>query len=375
MLNNQSTDTTTQLDEIRRQRSQEFFSADTNKVVDNDTNNSYNGNNPVKESTEGSQNQQSVMNTGGQLDDENAKYAKAYEETFGGDALKAVKSWSKSQSEYQKLRQEANVYKTGAENLAFLEQKLSEKPKIFEIVKKVIDGEEIDENLLFGQKEALVAKPSDVVNKLGHMDVDLTEDSLSQSGHLDIKLKSAMSQLEWDRYVLQVQQRVMPSLIGERAAKEAMARIEHEQSKKQQEVQRSEAHRLNNERIEKGLETAALSYGLDFTGEHKDIVDTVLQRATMIRDPKDPANLISPNAVRLALIEVAEETGIPLTTISAPTNKANNLFDQANPNRSTSVAKNIGQKLSVEEERILKKRQKNWDDAKRVSSLFPSRQS
>jgi hypothetical protein len=374
MIDNKPTDTAQELENIRRERSAQFFDDSTKKVVDNDTNNSYNDTNPVKAQETQSANQE--PQTGQATTEDLEKYRKVFEDTFGGDGSKAAKSWAMSQSEYNKLRQQYNEAKKAQEQLTFLETRLSSNPELFDIVQKYLDGEETDKNLLSGKKqEAQVAKPAEVVNKLSlEDDVDISEESLAKAGYLDSSLKKSMPQLEWERYVLQAQRRYLPRLIANQAAKETIAQIEHTQSEKQKQVYLEQAKRTNSDRLEQGIESAVLSYGLDFTGKDAELLDEIYERAGLFRDPKDPQHLIRPNAVKLALIEIAEERGMPLTTVQPPTTQAKNLFDGANPNRTNSVPKSSG-KMTQEEEFIAKNRQRRWADAERVATLHTSRKS
>lgn len=276
-------------------------------------------------------------------------------ETFGGDAAKAVKSWKAAQSSFQRVDREKRDMLT----------KLQSNPQLFDLVQKALNGEQIDENLL-GKRESKDQPGFTNVNQPASQIVDVTEQELVQAGLLDPRQKSVLSEAEWQRLVLRAEAQYLP----QKVARETMQRIEQEQALRQQQAWEAQVQAENQSRFARSLEETAATFGLDFTGEHKDLLPELEEAVFAFRDRKDPANFIHPQAVQLAFAELAREKGMAVKQVSKPQTNTQIFETGFNPTKPVSVPPQTTQQLNAEEKYIQQKRQQRAADIQRHRERF-----
>lgn len=276
-------------------------------------------------------------------------------ETFGGDPAKAVKSWKAAQSSFQKVDREKREMLT----------RLQSNPQLFNLVQKALNGESIDENLL-GKRESMDQPGFTNVNQPASQIVDVTEQELVQVGLLDARQKAVLTDTEWQRLVLRAEARYLP----EKAAKEFNQRIEHEQTLRQKQIWETQVRTENENRFARSLEETAATYGLDFTGQHKDLLPEIEEAVFAFRDRKDPANLIHPQAVQLAFNELAREKGMAVTQVQKPAVNTQ-MFDTGfAPTKPMSVQQPNTRTLSEGDKYIQQKRQQRAADIQKHRDRF-----
>jgi len=290
----------------------------------------------------------STTQTATDVDPEIENLRRILDETFAGDPTKAVKSWKAAQSSFQKADREKRDMMT----------KLQSHPQLFDLVQKALNGEQIDENLLGGREPSSQPNPA-YVNQPASQIVDVTENELVQAGLLDPRQKAVLSETDWQRLVLRAEARYLP----EKAAKEFNQRIEHEQTVRQQQYQQQQIQTENENRFTRSLEETAATFGLDFTGEHKDLLPELEEAVVAFRDRRDPANFIHPQAVQLAFAELAREKGMAVKQVSKPQTNTQ-MFDTGfTPTKPNSVPQPTGTRTMSEAEKFIQqKRQQRAAD-------------
>ncbi len=275
------------------------------------------------------------------VDPETENLRRILEETFAGDPTKAVKSWKAAQSSFQKADREKRDMLT----------KLQNHPQLFDLVQKALNGEQIDENLLGGREPSSQPNPA-YVNQPASQIVDVTERELVEAGLLDPRQKAVLSENDWQRLVLRAEARYLP----EKAAKEFNQRIEQEQNLRQQQYLQQQIQAENESRFTRSLEETAANYGLDFTGEHKDLLPELEEAVFAFRDRRDPANFIHPQAVQLAFVELAREKGMAVKTVQKPQTNTQ-IFDTGfSPTKPNSVPQTTGTRNMTEAEKFIQQK-------------------
>lgn len=269
------------------------------KKLDNNENNSYN----KDKSTEPAPNQ----TTGGDADE---KFHRILQDTFGGDATKAVKSWVEAQSKYADNSREFKKIKSEYDSF---NQLLSSNPALFDIVKRASQGEKI-ENLL-GQAQESTDKPT-TPTPASQLDgsTSVDEKKLIESGYLDKTKLAALDGFDRQMAVLTATQRYMLEELPRQTAAKTQEEIKKAQEAEKRRIQTETLNQTNQRRWKEGITSAATS-GWDFTGEHEKFLGELEVEVNGIRDTKD-LNLISEDAVQIALDRIARRNGIQVKKTS-----------------------------------------------------------
>lgn len=366
---NAPTMSTTQADELYRQQKQqrlETMSTNPNVVVESNTNeqveknvdqsvdinenNSYN--NDVVETTT----QQQIE------DPEIEKLNRVFSDTFKGDPTKAVKSWMAAQSSFQKVDRELRDAKQQQDLLL---SKLQENPRLFDLVQKALNDEHIDENLLVSSEPTSQPQPNRV-NELVTPIVDVDEQELVQAGLLDPRRKAILSPEDWTREVLRAETKYLP----QKAAKEFAKQIEQQEQTRQQQMFEQQIRSENTNRFAQSLEETAGNFGLDFTGEHQDLLSEIETLVFAFRDPKDPANLIHPKAVEYAYRELMQSKGVVPKQVERPVINTDIFDNTATPPKAVTAPKGAPQKLAGVDKYVQEKRQQRVADIQRHRDRF-----
>lgn len=242
------------------------------------------------------------------VDEETEKYARVLNETFGGDPVKAVKSYLSAQTEYTKKAKELSEIKPVYDKF---NQVLSTNPTLFEMVQKASQGEDV-ENLLRAKKEPVGQSSAPIpANKLENSTSDVvTEDVLVKSGLIDPNRKSMLTDLEWQTEVLRATQRYMVSNYPRVLAEKAQEELNRVQTQAREAAEREQIKNENQRRYSEGIKAAAMQ-GWDFTGEHSTLLEEIEEEMIGIRDSKD-LRLLRDDAVEIALERVARRKNIKL---------------------------------------------------------------
>lgn len=301
------------------------------KTVDNDKNNSYTNSDATNSGTS--------QSAGESAED---KFHRILNDTFGGDATKAVKSWVEAQSKYADTSREFKRIKSEYDNFNKL---LETNPALFDIVKRASQGEKI-ENLL-GQTQEPTGKPqtSTSASQLdGSTSVD--EKKLIESGYLDADKLAAMDDFNRQMAILNATQRYMFEKVPEEISKRTQAQLEKQRQEEAERVRRETTHQTNVRRWQEGVKNAAAS-GWDFTGEHSAYLDELEAEVNGIRDTKD-LNLIGEDAVEMALNRIARRHGIQVKQ-TKPTQQMNLPQGQKNFNQTNMQTRNTGGEVQAED--------------------------
>lgn len=301
------------------------------KGLDNDKKNSYN--------TDNADNSGNNQNAGESPEE---KFHRILNDTFGGDATKAVKSWVEAQSKYADTSREFKRIKGEYDNF---NQLLQTNPALFDLVKRASQGEKI-ENLL-GQKSEPQGKPqtSTSASELdGSTSVD--EKKLIEAGYLDKDRLAGMDDFSRQMAILNATQRYMFETVPQEISKRTQAQLEKQRQEEQLRIQKETAQQTNVRRWQDGIQNAAAS-GWDFTGEHSALLDELEVEVNGIRDTKD-LNLIGEDAVEMALNRIARRHGIQVRKTS-PTQPLNLPQGQKNFNQTNMKTRNTGGEVQAED--------------------------
>lgn len=317
---NSKTEEKNKNDEISEDNTKEKVDNPEEKL-DNENNNSYiNDEKPEKESGQDKPSQ----------DDSVDEYEKVLNDTFGGDPKKAVKSWKESQKNYTKLRQES---KEAQQKIETLDNLLKKNPKVDEILSLALDKGEITDddlqNFLRGDREPQ-GKPTDTSPDKSKLEIvddvdNIDEQKLADEGLLDLSNKKLLNSTEWEQLrrqaALKYAQKNLPKQVAQQAYTELKQQIDENKRQEEQKKEAQKNQQVNSERYQKGIERVVEELNIDFAGnpEHGEMLDEIETLAANIRDPKNK-NVIHPNAIYLATLEVAKEKGIQ-TSPATNTNK------------------------------------------------------
>jgi hypothetical protein len=288
-------------------------SQNSQKKLDNDENNSY----IIENKGEGENNNATVG------DPELEKYQRVLDQTFKGDATKAVKSWAEAQALIAEKNKELKKIQQPYENLNAVLQK---NPTLFDMIKRASQGEDV-ENLLRA-KEPMGQPVS--TNTASELEDSIDEKTLSKAGLIDPALKSTMSDYEWNSKVLQATQRYMITEYPKIAAQKYQEEIRKVQQEENSRVMQDQLNRENNRRYTEGIKEAAIQ-GWDFNGEHAELLDELEEELIGLRDPKN-LHLIRQDAVEIALDRLSRSKGIQLQQQQKPNAPMNLRQQQTNIN-------------------------------------------
>jgi hypothetical protein len=287
-------------------------------AIDNNQNNSYNTTNTGEP----------PATTG---DSPEEKFGRILNDTFGGDATKAVKSWVEAQSKYADTSREYKRIKSEYENFNTI---LQTNPALFDLVQRASRGEKI-ENLL-SQTQEPQGKPTSSTNAFqldGSTSVD--ERKLVEAGYLDKTKLDSMDDFSRQMAILGATQRYMFEVVPKEITRRTQQELEQQRAEEQRRVTSETTAKTNLQRWQDGIKNAAVS-GWDFTGQHETLLDELEAEVNGIRDTKN-LNLISEDAVQIALDRIARRNGIKVKT-SNPTQQSLTLpngqknFNQTNMN-------------------------------------------
>jgi hypothetical protein len=270
------------------------------------------------------------------------KFHRILNDTFGGDATKAVKSWVEAQSKYADTSREFKRVKTEYDNFNNL---LQTNPALFDIVKRASQGEKI-ENLL-GQTAEPNGKPvtSTSASQLdGSTSVD--EKKLIEAGYLDRNKLESMDDFNRQMAILNATQRYMFEKVPEEISKRTQEKLAQQHQAEQERIKRESTQQTNIRRWQEGVKTAA-TQGWDFTGEHEALLDELEAEVNGIRDTKD-LNLIGEDAVEIALSRIARRNGIQVKK-TTPTQQMNLPQGQKNYNQTNMQSRNQSGEVQPED--------------------------
>lgn len=266
------------------------------------------------------------------------EYEKVLNDQFGGDGRKAVKSWKESQKGYTKLRQQS---KEMQQQIDALNSLLERNPKVEEILNLALEKGEVTDadlqNFLRGGREPQ-GKPN-ITSQESKLEIvdnveDIDEQTLADSGLLDLSKKELLSSTEWDlarrQAVLTYAQRNLPNQIAKSAYQHLKQQIDDERRREIEQQKAIENQQKNTERYQKGIERVVDEFNLNFAGnsEHEKLLEDIEKLAVNFRDPRD-RNLIHPNAIYLATLEVLNEKGIKVQPSVDPNKEAERAKQEA----------------------------------------------
>lgn len=354
-FNGTGNDTATELDNIRKQRIKDAYSTQKNmkteenekkdkEKLDNDQKNSY-----IDKEDEKSSTSDSKSGDEPNKDDENeSKEARIFKDQFNEDPLKAVKSWSNTNRNYNKLRQE---HKQAIEELERLKEERQSKPNTNEEP----DGKPND------------SEESKLSSKADDSSYSVSETELSKAGYIDVSDKDHYSNSEWNKLVLEAKYAYLDKEMPNRIAQKTLKQIQEAQAKQEEERVKKENQRINKERYNQGFTTLVEDYGLDFAGneDHAELLDEIEAEASVIRDRKNP-KLLRKNAMEIAAREVFRERGLKFPSQE---NKSTTKDDVKNDTFEDGGFNRKNDKGSEE------KKPKTWGDALRKRRLDGYKQS
>jgi len=348
-------DTANELDNIRKQRIKDAYSSNKNmdtegknkkdeKKLDNDQKNSY-----IKgEDDKSSDSSDKSDDKKDKSENQTSKEERIYREQFNEDPLKAVKSWSNSQTNYNKLRRE---HQEALEELERLKTERQSKPNT---------NEEPNGKPNNSEESKLPSNTDDTSYSVG-------EAELSKAGYIDASDKSHYSDSEWNQLVLEAKYAYLDKEMPNRIAQKTMKQIQEAQAKQEEENRKKENQRINRERYNKGFNTLVEDYGLDFAGneEHEKLLDEIEAEAAVLRDRRNP-DLLKENAMEIAAREVFREKGLKFPSQENSSNSKDDIkketFEDDGFNRKN-------------DRRSEEKKPETWGDALRKRRLDGYKQS
>lgn len=236
--------------------------------------------------------------------DETEKLKSVLENTFGGDPLKAAKSWKEAQSYAAQLRQKLKDMESETNAIYDVVEK---NPKLQELFEKAHKGEDIEN--FFRSKEP-EGKPASSMES--QLDSSISEKQLYEAGIVKPSelefLSEAQKSERLNQARLVYQQRTLPKTIAQQAAVEFQRQIEENDRKRKEADEQRTNKQLNQNRWKSGIEEAAETFGLHFAGEDNVLLDEIERYASYYRDPDNP-NVIDEKAVYLAAQRVLMQKG------------------------------------------------------------------
>lgn len=238
------------------------------------------------------------------------------ENVFQGDTSKMEKSYLESQREYNRLNQKHKEILSDYDKTKNLndnvENVLNQNPALRSLFEKATQGQDV-ESLINQMSKPSQGKSTGSIDPSdqGKLETDEflpTTERLIELGYIKQNLDN-LTDFDRERAVLNAQSKYMrektPELI-QNQVNNALSNARQEEQKK------SEIQKLTDEnttRFEDGFDQAVINYGLNFTGEHKDLFDEIYTEAKAMRDPSEQ-RLIRENAVDIATREVLNRHNI-----------------------------------------------------------------
>jgi len=258
-------------------------------------------------------NAQSVDATAPQTEDRVLSY---FANTFGGDPSQlapgsplynAIKSNMETQSAYSKLQNRVKQLEPLEQGFAKLEDVVTKNPALSAMLEQALQGKEVGNFATppsepTGKSTPSVSKPDAVP--------DFDEKTLANAGLLDLSLKGQVSQLEWDRAVLNAQLRYAPKYIADQGFREYQTKLEQLDTQRRMEQEKAQLQAEWSRRYENSF-INTVSKGFDFTGnpDHNALLPEIEQEMVGLRDPKN-LNLIREDAFEVAAEIVSRRRGI-----------------------------------------------------------------
>lgn len=250
------------------------------------------------------------------------------ENVFQGDTSKMEKSYLESQREYNRLNQKhkeiLGEYDKTKNLNNNVEHVLQQNPALRSLFEKASQGQDV-ESLINQKSKPSQGKSTGSIdpNDSGKLENDEflpTTERLIELGYLKQNLDN-LTDFDRERAVLNAQSKYMreqtPRLIQDQV-NNALSNARKDEQKK------TEIQKLtdtNTKRFEDGFDQAVVNYGLNFTGDHKDLFDEIYTEAKAMRDPSEQ-RLIRENAVDIATREVLNRHNIQPNT--QPSNDTDN---------------------------------------------------
>lgn len=236
--------------------------------------------------------------------------------TFGGDPAQlqpgsplynAIKSNMETQSAFSKLQNRVKQLEPLEQGFAKLEDVVTKNPALSAMLDQALQGKEVGNFATptpepVGKSTPSVSKPDAVP--------DFDENTLASAGLLDLSMKGNVTQMEWDRAVLNAQLRYAPKYIADQGFREYQTKLEQHESQRRQEQERTQLQAEWTRRYENSF-LNAVSKGFDFTGnpDHQAILPEIEQEMIGLRDPKN-LNLLREDAFEVAAEIVSRRRGI-----------------------------------------------------------------
>ena len=270
-----------------------------NSSVESQSQNDYISNESSHENAE--QNQQD--------DEEIQKLQNIVDNTFGGDPLKAAKSWREAQKAYTQLREELNNVKSERDGFV---QFLKQNPNLAKTFEEAYQSGEDIQNFFGGEQEPR-GKPESPTSQSKLDDVNpaqqVSEQELVRTGFVDQNELSHLTPEQRELKLQRAELEYMKQNLPQQVMQQIQQQNAQEQQKRQQEDERKRIRQTNSERYRQGVESVIDRYGLDLTGSDKELLDAIDKRAVRILDTED-SRLIDPNAVETAAQLEMQRRGI-----------------------------------------------------------------
>ncbi len=254
----------------------------------------------------------------GDQDEERERLQAIVDKTFGGDPFKAVKSWREAQRSFSQMREEFQQVKAERDSV---NQILKRNPSLAQLFEKAYKGELGDgdniQNFLKGAGES-TDKPTSPSreSKLGAIEKDVSVDTLINQGYVnrdDLEVMGPeQKQLALQRARIEYMMHTFPKQMAEEASKQYQERISQQQKELEQREERKKNVETNRKRYREGINKVVDEFGLDFTGQDKQLLDDIEKVATHIVDPSNPY-VIDEDAVYLATQKVLRMHGREVT--------------------------------------------------------------
>ncbi len=231
------------------------------------------------------------------VDDEETRLQRTFEQTFGGDPKRVVKS-------YVEAQRQATQANTVLSQLNALGER---DPKYKEVVNAMMKGEPLDNirNLLGGPAEP--AKPAGQsptvpVGPQGQSN-DTLEQTLVKEGLLNPNQKAWVTPAEW--------QLKISDALAERTARMSLQRQQELTQQAQAEMEQRRIEQENKNRFQTSFMSVVEDTGLDFAGKDAHLYQEIQRTAVAYRDPQN-LDMIAPDAFYKATIDVLRAKNLPI---------------------------------------------------------------
>lgn len=241
-------------------------------------------------------------------DPELEQYQKVLNETFQGDPLKAVKSYTHTQKEFSKLQSSLKKYE---DTINGLESVLEKNTVLKGALEAATKGESVENYLKTVLKpEQGKSEPPSPSSKLDSGDLTTADETtLVQSGYLDASKKAQLTALEWQAEVLRAQANYLAKEVPNKMLETVKNEWQKEQEKLRNTQLQEQLKQQNKKRFEEDFERVSRTFGFDFDGEHRDIFEEAVKQTPYMLDPSNP-KLIRKDAFSIAVNQIMNERGI-----------------------------------------------------------------